>query len=123
RRSCGRPGDGGWGVTGASFVGYEGLDDLVDAVILARSQGADLRLLIAGDGVALRELRERAAVLGENAVFTGRVSQAQAIEYQLALDAIVRSEEHTSELQSRFDLVCRHLLEKNKAVTQYYIEG
>src|SRR5438067_6184415 len=27
-----------------------------------------------------------------------------------------RSEEHTSELQSRFDLVCRLLLEKKKAV-------
>src|SRR5699024_11248789 len=26
-----------------------------------------------------------------------------------------RSEEHTSELQSRFDLVCRLLLEKNKS--------
>src|SRR5699024_12093531 len=26
----------------------------------------------------------------------------------------LRSEEHTSELQSRFDLVCRLLLEKNK---------
>src|SRR5699024_12655228 len=26
---------------------------------------------------------------------------------------IIRSEEHTSELQSRFDLVCRLLLEKN----------
>src|SRR5699024_12164980 len=25
---------------------------------------------------------------------------------------VARSEEHTSELQSRFDLVCRHLLEK-----------
>src|SRR5699024_12464828 len=29
---------------------------------------------------------------------------------------IIRSEEHTSELQSRFDLVCRLLLEKNKAL-------
>src|SRR5699024_12811640 len=27
---------------------------------------------------------------------------------------VKRSEEHTSELQSRFDLVCRHLLDKNK---------
>src|SRR5699024_12802021 len=27
-------------------------------------------------------------------------------------EALVRSEEHTSELQSRFDLVCRLLLEK-----------
>src|SRR5437868_13018357 len=31
---------------------------------------------------------------------------------QLHPDRLVRSEEHTSELQSRFDLVCRLLLEK-----------
>src|SRR5699024_11584868 len=31
--------------------------------------------------------------------------------------ADVRSEEHTSELQSRFDLVCRLLLEKKKTST------
>src|SRR5699024_5666691 len=30
------------------------------------------------------------------------------------LSALIRSEEHTSELQSRFDLVCRLLLEKKK---------
>src|SRR5207249_6912655 len=30
-----------------------------------------------------------------------------------------RSEEHTSELQSRFDLVCRLLLEKKKNITDY----
>src|SRR5437868_12081975 len=29
----------------------------------------------------------------------------------------VRSEEHTSELQSRFDLVCRLLLEKKKRIS------
>src|SRR5437868_11979851 len=29
--------------------------------------------------------------------------------------AVTRSEEHTSELQSRFDLVCRLLLEKKKS--------
>src|SRR5438067_9081477 len=29
-------------------------------------------------------------------------------------DDVLRSEEHTSELQSRFDLVCRLLLEKKK---------
>src|SRR5690625_5833252 len=29
---------------------------------------------------------------------------------------VVRSEEHTSELQSRGQLVCRHLLEKKKTV-------
>src|SRR5207249_11265559 len=31
----------------------------------------------------------------------------------------VRSEEHTSELQSRFDLVCRLLLEKKKKIDIY----
>src|SRR5699024_8907665 len=31
-----------------------------------------------------------------------------------------RSEEHTSELQSRFDLVCRLLLEKKKKVVRLY---
>src|SRR5699024_11682886 len=30
-----------------------------------------------------------------------------------------RSEEHTSELQSRFDLVCRLLLEKKKKIIHY----
>src|SRR5207249_5946493 len=33
------------------------------------------------------------------------------------LHAYIRSEEHTSELQSRFDLVCRLLLEKKKNPT------
>lgn len=89
RAGLGLPTDGMWVGTAASIVGYEGLDDLVDAVILAREKGTDLRLLIAGDGVALPELRERAAVLGENVIFTGRVSQTEAIEYQLGLDAIV----------------------------------
>src|SRR5437868_9970309 len=35
-------------------------------------------------------------------------------------DANHRSEEHTSELQSRFDLVCRLLLEKKKKL-QYHL--
>src|SRR5438067_10023404 len=42
-------------------------------------------------------------------------------QYRRAPDAVPRpgggrSEEHTSELQSRFDLVCRLLLEKKKTV-------
>src|SRR5207249_11296421 len=38
----------------------------------------------------------------------------------LRLRRLMRSEEHTSELQSRFDLVCRLLLEKKKKATHYY---
>src|SRR5690606_39709747 len=36
-----------------------------------------------------------------------------------AMYAVVRSEEHTSELQSRENLVCRLLLEKTKMTNQY----
>src|SRR2546422_7236147 len=39
-----------------------------------------------------------------------------ALESGLALDANGRSEEHTSELQSRLHLVCRLLLEKKKKI-------
>src|SRR5699024_11258342 len=35
----------------------------------------------------------------------------------MILDYLYRSEEHTSELQSRFDLVCRLLLEKKERAT------
>src|SRR5438067_10162707 len=44
----------------------------------------------------------------------------QVMDGQLATlahdHAVFRSEEHTSELQSRFDLVCRLLLEKKKTI-------
>ena len=43
---------------------------------------------------------------------TTTVEQMNAIN--LLLDAFSRSEEHTSELQSHSDLVCRLLLEKKK---------
>src|SRR6266481_6145809 len=36
-------------------------------------------------------------------------------------DTILRSEEHTSELQSQFHLVCRLLLEKKKKIFPFYV--
>src|SRR5437867_8631787 len=42
-----------------------------------------------------------------------RLALAQIPRHQVP-DAAVRSEEHTSELQSPYDLVCRLLLEKKK---------
>src|SRR5438067_5034213 len=41
-------------------------------------------------------------------------NEASAIGSLRAINSAERSEEHTSELQSRFDLVCRLLLEKKK---------
>src|SRR2546422_2131279 len=48
-----------------------------------------------------------------------RFSQLAVTSARFALaDAELRSEEHTSELQSRLHLVCRLLLEKKKKKTQ-----
>src|SRR5271167_5133434 len=38
------------------------------------------------------------------------------VSFGVGDDPLARSEEHTSELQSRFDLVCRLLLENKKAI-------
>ncbi|MCT1656926.1 glycosyltransferase family 4 protein [Brevibacterium luteolum] len=86
RREKGLPENGVWVGTAASIVGYEGLDVLIDAVAEARREGADLRLLIVGDGVELPMLKQRAASLGEAVVFTGRLPQRMAHELITALD-------------------------------------
>src|SRR5699024_12302948 len=53
------------------------------------------------------------ALRDEKSVGFGAVSVTQNHE--------ARSEEHTSELQSRFDLVCRLLLEKKKKVSNRHV--
>src|SRR5207249_5643206 len=57
-------------------------------------------------GARLEATRARAAAIG----FEGQVRG----QLRIGQDDTDRSEEHTSELQSRFDLVCRLLLEKKK---------
>src|SRR3712207_7724750 len=64
----------------------------------------------AGDGVDALELMERAAVPMELVVSDIIMPRLNGVELMKAL----RSEEHTSELQSRQYLVCRLLLEKKK---------
>src|SRR2546422_2783364 len=58
-----------------------------------------------------KTLHEIDRVLTRNAVWVGRT---QGVGAMTAQEAINRSEEHTSELQSRLHLVCRLLLEKKK---------
>src|SRR5437868_13181906 len=50
--------------------------------------------------------------------YTGANGLSYLPQYDEGYASIGRSEEHTSELQSRFDLVCRLLLEKKKKKKQ-----
>src|SRR5438105_7525964 len=51
-----------------------------------------------------------------HAIITGRAFKGHKRGLLKALPVMIRSEEHTSELQSRVDLVCRLLLEKKNKV-------
>src|SRR3712207_8429075 len=50
-------------------------------------------------------------------IVAGRYDAGVRLGEQVAKDMVARSEEHTSELQSRQYLVCRLLLEKKKKFT------
>src|SRR5687768_18280936 len=50
----------------------------------------------------------------------GNLNQLNRVTGQLDTTESLRSEEHTSELQSRLHLVCRLLLEKKKTITLIY---
>src|SRR2546422_7654391 len=55
-----------------------------------------------------------AALAGQRLERAARVRDGDELPRPRARDEVVRSEEHTSELQSRLHLVCRLLLEKKK---------
>src|SRR5690349_1190939 len=62
------------------------------------------------------DLRAAAVALARRRDLLGRGRRERAAESLRW--SLVRSEEHTSELQSRRDLVCRLLLEKKKKMTK-----
>src|SRR5262249_53696674 len=100
----------------------------------ARSEGDDVRLLVAlhhRGRVALRRggleeaarLNAEARELAERLEDRIEIGELRLEEGDLALyrgDLERRSEEHTSELQSLTNLVCRLLLEKKKKTTKSY---
>src|SRR2546429_6598479 len=57
---------------------------------------------------------QQRALVGEHAHLMVEKLVAQRADVLAGIDDVVRSEEHTSELQSRLHLVCRLLLEKKK---------
>src|SRR4051812_49475912 len=75
------------------------------------------------DGIYIAEL-----LFGDERTVSARPSDAVALAVRTGapiygaealLDEVGRSEEHTSELQSHVNLVCRLLLEKKKKKTTY----
>src|SRR5438067_8088064 len=62
-----------------------------------------------------------AGVLTADPRVVRQASTIARLSYAEAAELAYRSEEHTSELQSRFDLVCRLLLEKKKYSTDAFL--
>src|SRR3712207_8238888 len=62
---------------------------------------------------------EQARVVGTERVPTERVRMRRYVVTEQKQITVPRSEEHTSELQSRQYLVCRLLLEKKKTIFVY----
>src|SRR5437868_9946302 len=59
-----------------------------------------------------RRLATRYSRTGCSTLPDGNVARTACVAAVIGSSLSIRSEEHTSELQSRFDLVCRLLLEK-----------
>jgi len=73
----------------SSLVAHEGIGTLLEAVRILRHRGVPARALIVGDGAERAALQRRAADLGLDAIFTGRVPSARVRDYHAALDAFV----------------------------------
>src|SRR5690606_40601976 len=79
------------------------IDDLIHAFVAFHGQYSNSRFLIIGDGPDRPALQKL-------------IDQYHANSF-IQMLGFIRSEEHTSELQSRENLVCRLLLEKKKINT------
>lgn len=75
----------------SSFVGYEGIHVLIDAVARLRADGAPVVALLVGDGLVRPELERQARELGiaDDVIFTGRVPHADIRAYYELIDAFV----------------------------------
>jgi glycosyltransferase involved in cell wall biosynthesis len=73
----------------SSLVAHEGIGTLLDAVRILRDRGLPVRALIVGDGPERGALQRRAADLGLDAVFTGRVPMSAVRSYHAVLDVFV----------------------------------
>lgn len=80
-----------------SFYGYEGLDDLLAALVLLRDRGVDVQAVLVGGGPEDSRLRAMAEDLGlgDHVRFIGRVSHDEVHEYYRAIDILVYPRKRT----------------------------
>src|SRR3712207_5490630 len=95
---------------GGAFV-KTSVADLLEVVELNVASTVHLARLLLGDMVARGEGKM---------LFTSSIASTMPGTYEAIYAASKRSEEHTSELQSRQYLVCRLLLEKKKISLDYH---
>src|SRR5437868_12071528 len=107
------------------FLPGEGFDAALKAAVDFRTRGVGAILTLLGENItdladANRVVEHYEEVLAASTEVQAEISVKPT---QLGLDideGATRSEEHTSELQSRFDLVCRLLLEKKNKRTNLH---
>nr|WP_299521037.1 glycosyltransferase [uncultured Serinicoccus sp.] len=90
RSSLGLSGGALWVGAVTSVVHYEGMEDLVEAVAIAREHGLDVRAAIAGDGLAWPALQRLVGDLGlqDVVLLPGRLPRRQALAWLDALDVV-----------------------------------
>src|SRR5690625_4095040 len=112
-----------------------GIDDAVAIAVALYDKSLDVRLITTVHGnVGLKKVTRNALKLlhffnkeipvaaGSDRPLLREVIDASEIHGESGLDGYERSEEHTSELQSRGHLVCRLLLEKKKSTVQIRLD-
>ncbi|MBV5277776.1 MAG: glycosyltransferase [Campylobacteraceae bacterium] len=74
-----------------SLVGYEGLEDMVDAVAFLATQKRNVKCIIVGDGDVRAHLERKVNLLGlqEQVIFIGKVVPQDVNRYTSILDAVV----------------------------------
>jgi glycosyltransferase involved in cell wall biosynthesis len=84
----------------SSLVAHEGIGTLLQAVRILRDRKIPARALIVGDGPERAALRQRAAELGLDAIFPGRVPMSQVRSYHAVLDvfAVPRTPDRVCQL-------------------------
>src|SRR5437773_12382790 len=90
--------------------------------LVAQTYGPQVRSEVLGDAVqkAFTEVVKEAnlRVAGYPRIEKKAAADDKALEFSATFEIYPRSEEHTSELQSHHELVCRLLLEKKKHVVR-----